>query len=256
MGVESRFTSDRRSPGERTTWDGSNDWRAGEATGVDIIDQKLKRRNPRQADVHEHILTRYQCDHSFETSTLTDSVGSRHGSISGPKYTTEAKWGNLALEFSRARSDRIHLPDFPSRFMAEGAVSLWLRPDETITQYPVWIGKGGSSNSGKARSLIVDGSKIGFVGWGQNVFAGGVLQTGSWIHVMYTWKAPSEAMVYVNGEFAAGTDSITLQDSGQSNSIGYRRTNQSNHYGGIIDDIRLFDAMLGHQDAEIIYNSY
>lgn len=257
MSSESRFTSDRRPPGEATSWKGSNDWRAGEAIGVDIIDQKLKRRNQRNAVLHEDIIARYQCDHSFNKGTLTDSVGSYHGNINGPSYIAEAKWGSLALEFGKSlgydETDYINLPDLPSQFISEGAVSVWLRTDSTITQYPIWLG---AESGGKARSLVLDGSKIGFVGWGENQYVGGVVQTGEWIHVVYTWKAPSEAMVYVNGEFGGGTDSLSLENGGQSNAIGHRSRGAKNYYRGIVDDLRLYNSMLGHQDAETIYNSY
>jgi len=144
-----------------------------------------------------------------------------------------------------------------------GSISAWIKPSSvTATQVDAF----------KNRSIISKGAvylglNINEAGYPTLYFYDGTIRevvattqvsTSSWMHICATWSTTGSA-IYVNGTSEATSSNTPADiDSGQTGSdvyIGKTVNNQCDHFGGLIDELAVFNTELSSSDITAIYNS-
>lgn len=142
-------------------------------------------------------------------------------------------------------------------FTGGGAVSAWIRPSSvtasssTASSFRSILSKGTVyinfciDETGKPTIYFYDGSV-------RELNATSTVSTTDWMHVCYTWST-SGCAIYVNGTSEASTTSFTPANvtSSQTNApVWLGRTNLNpNHFGGLIDEVSLFNAELSSSEV-------
>jgi Concanavalin A-like lectin/glucanases superfamily/Right handed beta helix region len=82
------------------------------------------------------------------------------------------------------------------------------------------------------------------------------IKPGVWYHIVCTYRAGGEMKLYLNAKCVAHRYKIKhpLRDHGGDLYIGARIGGRSNHFNGIIDDVRLYHAELQPSDVVGLYN--
>jgi len=178
-----------------------------------------------------------------------DSIGGLSGTIQGAR-SVPGKLGN-ALSFDGS-DDVVTILDFvPPR---QGTIAFWIDPGFATSKQRVF-GAGGDYelivyNDGRARNeLFAAGS-------GTLNSSTGAVESGRWNHIAVTYvydgAGPSTALqVYVDGEFdTSGSAGEPIVPSDTTLLLGHRAgAAGGEHYGGLLDDIRIYDHILS--EAEI-----
>jgi len=178
-----------------------------------------------------------------------DSIGGLSGTIQGAR-SVPGKLGN-ALSFDGS-DDVVTILDFvPPR---QGTIAFWIDPGFATSKQRVF-GAGGDYelivySDGRARNeLFAAGS-------GTLNSSTGAVESGRWNHIAVTYvydgAGPSTALqVYVDGEFdTSGSAGEPIVPSDTTLLLGHRAgAAGGEHYGGLLDDIRIYDHILS--EAEI-----
>lgn len=181
------------------------------------------------------------------TTTLTDLVGSAHGTLTNMDAATD--WvadtnagGVRALDFDGS-NDVVNatIASLANPF----SISCWNSIDGFPNSFPMWFG-GGNLILGVAMTL--NGGAAFYAG-GQYFSARYFNVSNVWQHIVYTSDG-TNIRLYLNGSlqdtkaFTAG--SITAVTIGKANVYPFR---------GRLDDIRLFGAVLDTTDIAYLYDS-
>jgi len=159
--------------------------------------------------------------------------------------------------------------------------SVWVKPNVDITSSSptnkqTLLGNGsrrllglGAVTSYTANEIITinytDGTTVGAFS-----LANGTISSSTWNHIAVSWQSSSETNsgspgydVWLNGVKATGTNAVSGGTSGPPTSpmnlsdlyIGQRgRTTADEFYGGLVDEIAIFNAALSAADITAIYN--
>jgi len=165
--------------------------------------------------------------------------------------------------------DHVTISDSPSLNYAAMnglTISLWARPDvststpgdemDLFTQYD------GSGN--RAVYFHVDHPSDKWQFCLDNCDGAAVIDTttisvGTWVHLVGTWIAGTEAKLYKNGLLVATDSSVdtVLDDSSGDHIIGARAlSGGSEFFNGLIDDVRIYDRALSLDEIGQLYNGF
>jgi hypothetical protein len=183
-------------------------------------------------------------------SVAVDSVGGLNGDIQGAQ-SVPGKDGN-ALSFDGA-DDVVIIDNFVSP--PQGTIVFWLNPalaksKERILgaggDYEVWLrGNGEFKNE-----LFDNGSST--TGTGPDA-----LIANEWNHIAATYDSSTTMVeIYLNGElWIAGTAEVPSTPTQTILLLGHREgASDGEHYGGLLDDVRIYDNVLSLAEIKALAN--
>lgn len=186
--------------------------------------------------------------------TAVDSVGGLDGTIDGATSVT-GKVGN-ALSFD-GTDDIITISNFvPPR---QGTVAFWIDPGFGTSKQRLF-GAGGDFeviiySTGIVRNELFAGGSTTLQS------NAGAVEPGQWFHVAMTYAyddaGPSTALeVYVNGELdVVGTAGEPTIPADTTLLLGHRAgAAAGEHYGGLLDDLRIYDTVLSQAEIKALAN--
>jgi hypothetical protein len=194
-------------------------------------------------------------------STAADASSNGHtGAITGASWTTGRIGGALNFD-GNDYVDMGDVLDFPSP--ADFTIAAWINPTtiDTSDQRTIvskWAGSGSNERTFRFE-IEKDRTMVVLLAAKENVVKGNtVLQTGNWYHVALTVsQSDNTVRLYVNGiEEDANTNFTTsLGNSSQPLHIGNRSDN-SQFYNGLIDDVRIYDSALSSGEVNALANYF
>ncbi|GEM_PF-5950555 len=189
-----------------------------------------------------------------EGEVAHDSVEEHDGTIHGAEWTEEGKYGS-ALEFD-GENDLLTIPDSDDLDFTEGfTLEAWVRPDEEHN----WASVIAKEDSG-------EGLPFGYLLYGQgggeapaayiakdeaaynNITGESPLPQEAWSHLALTSDG-DEMRLYVDGELVDTEDSVAVKKTDGALQIGGNEV-FGEHFDGRIDEVRLYDAVLGKDEIE------
>jgi fibronectin type 3 domain-containing protein len=208
-----------------------------------------------QATPGPDLVASYSFDEGSGTTVADSSGNGNNGTIANATWTTSGKFGG-ALSFNGTNA-RVDVPDSTSLHLATGmTLEAWVNPASPQTKWQDVIYKGndnyyleGSSTNGGAPA---GGGTFG--GAGATAFGGGALPAGTWTYLAATYDG-SNIRVYVNGTLM-GTQAKTGTIASSSNQLQIGGDGIfSQYFGGIIDEVRVYDAALTAAQIQSDMNS-
>jgi hypothetical protein len=188
------------------------------------------------------------------TSVVVDSIGGLNGDIQGAQ-SVPGKAGN-ALSFDGS-DDVVTIQNFiPPQ---QGTVAFWIDPGFGSSKQRVF-GAGGDFevivySTGIVRNELFAG------GSGTLQSNSGSVEPGQWFHIAVTYAydnaGPSTALeVYINGELdVVGTAGEPSVPTDTTLLLGYRAgAAGGEHYGGLLDDLRIYDHVLSEAEIKALAN--
>ncbi|NWK54946.1 cadherin domain-containing protein [Verrucomicrobiaceae bacterium N1E253] len=176
-------------------------------------------------------------------ATATDEMGSYDGTISGATWTTGKDGG--ALSFN-GTSDQVTCASVPSS--SQMTFMGWIKPDDT---------SGNQALFGKSQSFSIrmSGSELEYTkpGVGDYKSSGVGLISGEWQHVAISINQ-SELSFYKNGVLVYQRTCSSPNENTNSVLLGNNQYNQ--RFGGLLDDLRIYDIVLHPFQIQSIYNGY
>jgi len=206
--------------------------------------------------------------------TVRDISGQgNHGSMVNMATSTSRAAGKIgqALKFN-GTDDYIEVSDpgtDSSLDFVSGdqiSISAWIKPSQFI-DYATVLQKGAGSSENYIIQLGVggsgDGKKVAFVynATGYNFYqtANSVLTADTWTHFVftYTFANPGSAKMYidgalVSGSWTGGTGSEAPDNDNSPLWIG-RSAALTEHWPGLIDDVRIYSHALSAQEVQQLY---
>ncbi|MFH1716431.1 MAG: LamG domain-containing protein [Planctomycetota bacterium] len=189
-------------------------------------------------------------DTAAGAATAADSVGSLNGTIEGAA-SVPGKAG-YALSFDGA-DDVVTVLDFVPP--PQGTIAFWINPalaksKERILgaggDYEVWL-----RGNGELKNELFD-SGSATTGTGA-----GALTANQWYHVATTYDSTTEAAeIYFDGELlVAGTAEVPSTPTETTLLLGHRGgAAAGEHYGGLLDDVRIYDHVLSEAEIKALAN--
>jgi hypothetical protein len=208
-------------------------------------------------------------DEGAGTLAADTSGNNRTGTLAGGATWMTGKAGSAVL-FNRTTS-QVTVPDFP--LTSAFSVSFWFKPTEIAGDTYQYLFSWGPPPSAGANALNVWICGVGvtdFPGWLRttvqdtndgyaetlDVNTSSYILDGNWHFYCLTVSKSAGCQVYVDGQFRIG-DPNRGGDSIDPNSavfIGARSDgNVDRHYGGGIDDVRIYGQALAASDVQALY---
>jgi len=187
-------------------------------------------------------------------TVVVDSIGGLNGDIQGAQ-SVPGKAGN-ALSFDGS-DDVVTIQNFvPPK---QGTVAFWMDPGFGSSKQRIF-GAGGDFevivySTGIVRNELFAG------GSGTLQSSPGSVEPGQWFHIAVTYDydgaGPSTALeVYVNGELdVVGTAGEPTIPTDTTLLLGYRvGAAGGEHYGGLLDDLQIYDSVLSEAEIKALAN--
>ena len=208
--------------------------------------------SPAQAQLVHH--WKLNEDTAAGAAVAVDSVGGLNGDIQGAT-SVPGKSGN-ALSFDGS-DDVVTIQNFvPPQ---QGTVAFWMDPGFGSSKQRIF-GAGGDFevivySTGIVRNELFAG------GSGTLQSSPGSVEPGQWFHIAVTYAydsaGPSTALeVYVNGELdVVGTAGEPIVPTDTTLLLGHRAgAAGGEHYGGLLDDLRIYDRVLSEAEIRALAN--
>jgi len=204
--------------------------------------------SPAQAQLVHH--WKLDEDTAAGADVAADSVGGLNGDIQGAQ-SVPGKSGN-ALSFDGA-DDVVTIDNFvPPQ---QGTIVFWINPalaksKERILgaggDYEVWL----RGNGELKNELFDNGSST--MGTGP-----GALNANEWNHIATTYDSTTTMVeIYLDGELrVAGTAEVPSMPAQTTLLLGHRAgAAAGEHYGGLLDDLRIYDRVLSEAEIRALAN--
>ena len=144
-----------------------------------------------------------------------------------------------------------------------GSISAWIKPSSvTGTQTSPHLNRSIISKANVYFGLNINEAGYPIIhfydGAVREIVATTQVSTSSWMHICATWSTTGSA-IYVNGTSEATSSNTPADiDSGQTAGnvyIGRTQNASSDHFGGLIDELAVFNTELSSSNVTSIYNS-
>jgi concanavalin A-like lectin/glucanase superfamily protein/F5/8 type C domain-containing protein len=192
-------------------------------------------------------------DTTAGATNVADSAGGNDGTINGA-VSVEGVHGN-AFYFDGAAT--IEVANFSTANIKTMTLAFWMNPDVGYTVTGGWK-RVLSANDGW-EAILNDGTGL----IGNNLYRTGSVYAistapppeGEWTHVAMTADlAPpgtGRQEVYVNGTLDGEMDDQAINDwAGGTFLMGYRASGGGEYYEGKLDDVRIYDTVLGEEEVQ------
>lgn len=200
----------------------------------------------------------YASNNEYPNTDWGDSTA-YNGTINGATYNskggvTDFESGSNSGEFEFNGDDVIGLNNSLVDAGKNYTVSLWLKTNNTNTD-PLRNIAFSSGHTFDHDDLSINGTIVGYFDGNR----GGVTvnaDDGNYHHLCCTNDSGTHK-VYKDSSFIGSYTNSLSSDNGVQNSIGARYSDGSptNHYNGVVDDIRIYNRVLTSSEISDIYNS-
>jgi len=208
---------------------------------------------------------------NFETSYPRDySKYNNDGSpIQAPKLISNGFIGS-AYNFTLTSDDYINIPDSDSVDVYEGedfTISLWVTSDAPTTDNQVILNKySGSStpgyyifydDSGSGDQVGVRAKLYGASSSATELYQNKNLHAG-WNHIVFSRNTGEDKVyLYIDGVLNTSATDDTIGSSANSNDlhIGYGFADYANDWGGLIDEVMMYNRSLNSSEILDLYNN-
>ncbi|MFD1570408.1 MULTISPECIES: LamG domain-containing protein [Haloferacaceae] len=257
----SRFTSDRRTR-EESSWTGEEDWAAGTAENVDVVDGNLVSRSASGVgDTPDSGVARWTFDDAdMESGEALDAWNDNNATINGATTGATAVYGGESYSFD-GTGDYVSAGNPSSLDLTNAiSISLWMNSPSSSSNWAKGVSKGHDA----AYTLQINhgGNECGSMRvWGSSSAAGAVGSTniydGNDHHLVGTYDGSTVAY-YIDGELE---DSVSAPPSLNSVSdpvwIGRDSHSRSNGgpFRGRIDDPRIYNKGLAETEVQNLYQT-
>lgn len=173
------------------------------------------------------------------------------GQIGGAYAFSGAGWVNFGVDTVTTR-----ITNFPI------TIAYWIKSTSTAgTECAVWMGRNGANEqylqtgikNGDAYAVYRNNNFDNAVAWKAN---GGAEGDGDWHHIVAVFPDATERHVYVDGMLAASKTFTQAYFTGTNQvAVGnnHRRSSLTDPFDGLIDDVQIWDEVLGAQQILDIY---
>lgn len=219
--------------------------RAVTSSGTQYVSHDGLELNP----IHDSVVHQYLFEDNSDTTTVTDTVGSLNGSISGATYTTTSQEGTNALDFDGSDDDVSFTSSPFSTTPSAYTILLHVSPnDSSSRQRIVHIDNSNTTAitlgifDGKYTFAHRDGSGT-FIEFSSNAS----VSTGSFTHVAIRWNESDNTQEFVidGVEDATNTTGNGLEPS---NNFEFGMQNdKKSYYDGIMDAVEIYNDELTTQ---------
>jgi len=197
-------------------------------------------------------------DISAGATEAVDSTGGKNGAIPDSGVTTESGIIGTAFRFDGSSTAHVTISGFDTTNLKTMTIAFWIKPDT-----------GHVTDSNRKRVISAQDSWEATIepsnGFVSNQFyqAGGLpdylnssapLPENEWTHVAMTSDLVSgQVEIYINGEFDVAQNSADDDWAGGEVRIGHRPGKpDSEHFWGVMDDIRIYDQILTEDQIQAI----
>lgn len=197
--------------------------------------------------------------HSTNDLTDNNTVGVATGKI------------NDGADFEYANSEYLSITDASQSGldgMSELSISCWFNQESVSSTYPSIVGKWSETSNQRAYIIANVGGSVYFYhssdGGNGNLRSvnGGAIGTGSWYHVVGTFKSGTDNLkIYLNGSFVAQDTPIgsTVYNGTAGFQIGKAdgpfAAASDQYFDGIIDEVGVWNIALTADEVTALYNS-
>lgn len=193
------------------------------------------------------------------TTTLTDLVGTNHGTLTNMDPATDwvadtGAGGVRALDFD-GTNDRVSLPlNFNPN--ANHSISCWAFARNLFGGNQGFVAVTNTTNNSPRNIIGLQNNLAGpvYTRSGTELNSSVGITANTWFHVLSIY-ASTTMSIWVNGSFA-GSSINTTTDTFNTVSLGaWNRTTPAFFLNGRLDDIRIFNTALDASDVAYLYNS-
>ncbi len=190
-----------------------------------------------------------------ETSGLTaaDDVGTHDGTLTGgPAWTMGQVDGGLDFD---GANDYVAVPHDAGLDLTTFSISAWIQPD-ALSGWQIVVNKG-TTTSAVNYYLATNGDEIGLGyyngGWIEFNTTSANLSTGQWYHVVATYDdATRQGTIHLDGsQVHQSTVGVSPLPNGDDLTLG--RSAFGEYWPGVLDDVRLYDTVLGSSRVLELY---
>lgn len=208
-------------------------------------------------------VSRWKLDDDTDTTKAVDSWSGYDGSISGAGYISDGYDGN-ALTFD-GTDDYVNIGT--NTDLEEGltfSVSAWIRTTASVDSADRYVGKqeGSGDYAGWWLTFDPNGNRTARFSiitkdTGANTRIAGTtsLNDGAWHHVVGTYDANADLVLYVNGS----SENFASADGGTASTTADlqfgQRMDGSYSYPGDLDDVRFYNKTLTATEVSNLYNT-
>jgi hypothetical protein len=206
-------------------------------------------------------------DESSGTIAADSSGNSNYGTMAnGPAWST-GKFGN-ALNFDGS-DDYAQLAN-DNMSTGAGSVSMWIKTGANFSNYAMLFfmsadtfGNGFGSqpelhlnfSSAEKLQLFIQGSPAGQFANNVTLTSADSYNNNAWHHVVATWSAGGNAVLYVDGaSVASAAFNPTVTTTNSQRTFLSNTSLNGNRYAGLIDDVRLYNTSINAAQVQALYN--
>lgn len=194
-------------------------------------------------------ISRWEFEDDSDTSTAIDSWGSNALTINGASYDTTAQVGSSSLVFDGVDD---YLVNSSYSRTEDFSLAVWIKSDTTSpTSFSAWFSSNdGSTTSGTFQLDYDSNNEMRFNGDSNGIFGAA---TTSWVLTTITYDSSSST---VTG-YLDDTQQFDITASAQLDDLifGRNRSSTFRHFGGNIDDPRLYSKPLSSTEVSNLYNA-
>jgi len=198
--------------------------------------------------IPDSVVHRYDFEDDSDTTTLTDTVGSADGSITGMSYTTNQAEDNFAGDFD-GNGDFVDIPT------AEGfplSITAYIFP-RVINSNQVWINWGFDFNANEGVLIKAPGNAGNFTGF--TVFVGDTNNSfgtadlaNQKAHIGVTIDASANVTAYLDGS-EIGSASVSASGGSGQSYLGAEGSSKNNG-DVILDNVEIHDKELTQSEVQ------
>ena len=208
------------------------------------------------ATAHADISTGLLGWYGFEGNTNDSSGNARNGSPTALTYAT----GHIgqAGSFNNATS-LVEVPSLAGLLPGGSTartVAFWVSPSSTVDNGNI-VSWGQLANNQRFSILMQGGGRLDMIGQFNDPSSNFNLPANTWTHVAVTYSGADALRFYVNGTLQTTVNAVTLNtDASRPLRIGVNaQGSNTEFFGGLIDEVRVYDRILAAADVTELYNS-
>lgn len=186
----------------------------------------------------------------------TTANNNRGELINGPSWV-DGKVGSGALGFD-GTDDHVAVGDKIFDGLSEVSISAWINPNSLASNSgpsghnqseDYVIHKAGAGDDSIGLTVASGGTAFYIDTGSDNSLVGSAPATGEWTHVVAVYDG-SDMKLYKNGELDAGPQGASGDLISNTNSVQIGgRTDQSEHFDGAIDEVKIYDRSLSEDEV-------
>lgn len=153
-------------------------------------------------------------------------------------------------------ADALRIPELVTNGLPAGSISMWLKADETASQYNIFAKEAASNPTFRAQFGNVGGLSIYFNvdgGFSHETLDSGIATT-EWHHYVFTWDEDTRR-VYIDSVLLYDRPSTSAAPAFGALSLGRNGNNNTERLNGVLDDVTIYNYVLSPEEIQQLYGS-